>query len=87
MASTQIYFDNESDLNVAVGLLYTAGGGFLVSTNTANENQRVPLPCEWVWYDVHARAIGSDKDIAIKGGVYANSTVTLKGANGSYYLQ
>jgi hypothetical protein len=87
MASTNIFFDNESDLDVAIGLLYTVGSGFLVSTNSASKGQRVPLPCEWVWYDVHARKVGSQDDIAVKKGVYANSTVTLKKENEEYILQ
>lgn len=86
MSSTRIYFDNESDLDVTIILLYTAGGGFLVSTNSAYRGQRVPLPCERVWYDVHARKLGSDEDIAVKKGVYAKSTVTLKNENGGYVL-
>ncbi len=83
MASTQIKFKNEADVNAQAQVIW---GTSLIGQCTADPGGSCQVPCEWVWYDVYCNDASSGKELASKKGVYADSTVILSKEDGKYTL-
>lgn len=82
-STATVNFQNNADIPTIATLRW---GGIDVGNCGATPGSSCGIGSELVWYDVYAKRVDTNEQVATKTGVYGNSSVVLVKDGGGYRL-